>query len=168
MFVADENFIDAARRSCDLTIALDAHQHAVPACSSRSPPRCMGMLNALRKFFIPAASPAMFNVVFIVCDGRRCVPLFTAIGIEPVMALSVGMLGGGLAQIVAQWPALRREGYRHQWILNSAGSRAARSAGPDGTRHARRGGRADQPAREHLARHVRRRRAPRRCGSRFS
>ena len=34
------------------------------------------------------------------------------------MALSVGMLGGGLAQILSQWPSLRREGYRHQWILN--------------------------------------------------
>jgi len=34
------------------------------------------------------------------------------------MALSAGMLGGGLAQIVAQWPALRREGYRHRWTLN--------------------------------------------------
>jgi putative peptidoglycan lipid II flippase len=34
------------------------------------------------------------------------------------MALSIGMLGGGLAQIVSQWPTLRREGYRHQWILN--------------------------------------------------
>jgi putative peptidoglycan lipid II flippase len=28
------------------------------------------------------------------------------------------MLGGGLAQIVAQWPTLRREGYRHRWILD--------------------------------------------------
>ena len=34
------------------------------------------------------------------------------------MALSVGMLLGGVAQIVAQWPSLRREGYRHQWVLN--------------------------------------------------
>jgi putative peptidoglycan lipid II flippase len=35
-----------------------------------------------------------------------------------VTALSVGMLGGGLAQFLIQLPALRREGYRHQWILN--------------------------------------------------
>ena len=34
------------------------------------------------------------------------------------MALSIGMLLGGLAQIVVQWPALRREGYRHQWVLD--------------------------------------------------
>jgi putative peptidoglycan lipid II flippase len=40
------------------------------------------------------------------------------LGIAPVMALSAGMLLGGVAQIVAQWPLLRREGYRHQWVLN--------------------------------------------------
>ena len=28
------------------------------------------------------------------------------------------MLLGGVAQIAAQWPALRREGYRHRWILD--------------------------------------------------
>ncbi len=77
----------------------------------------MGMLNALRKFFVPAMSPAMFNVVFIVATVTL-VPLFRSLGLQPVMALSVGMLGGGLAQILVQWPSLRREGYRHQWILN--------------------------------------------------
>ena len=46
------------------------------------------------------------------------VPVFTRIGIEPVMALSAGMLLGGVAQVVMQWPALRQEGYRHQWILD--------------------------------------------------
>lgn len=77
----------------------------------------MGMLNALRKFFIPATSSTMFNVVFIVATVTL-VPLFRTLGFEPVMALSVGMLGGGLAQILVQWPALRREGYRHRWVLS--------------------------------------------------
>ena len=79
---------------------------------------CMGMLNALRKFMIPAASPAMFNVVFIL-STVILVPVFRAAGWEDVTALSIGMLGGGLAQILIQWPALRREGYRHQWILDT-------------------------------------------------
>jgi putative peptidoglycan lipid II flippase len=77
----------------------------------------MGMLNALRRFFVPATSPAMFNVVFILATVTL-VPAFRAIGVEPVMALSIGMLGGGLAQMLSQWPLLRREGYRHQWRLN--------------------------------------------------
>jgi putative peptidoglycan lipid II flippase len=59
----------------------------------------------------------MFNVVFIAATVIL-VPVFTSMGWTPVMALSVGMLGGGLAQILLQWPALRREGYRHQWVLN--------------------------------------------------
>ena len=77
----------------------------------------MGMLNALRKFFIPSMSSTMFNVVFIVTTAIF-VPVFTRMGLQPVMALSIGMLGGGLAQVLIQWPSLRREGYRHQWVLN--------------------------------------------------
>ena len=78
---------------------------------------CMGMLNSMRRFFIPASSPALFNLVFIVCTVVL-VPIFTRVGIEPVLALSYAMLAGGLAQILVQWPALRREGYRHAWVLD--------------------------------------------------
>ncbi len=77
----------------------------------------MGMLNALRRFFIPASSPALYNVVFIVCT-LVFVPVFSRIGVNPVMALSAGMLLGGVAQIVVQWPLLYREGYRHAWVLD--------------------------------------------------
>jgi putative peptidoglycan lipid II flippase len=78
---------------------------------------CMGMLNAMRRFFMPALAPALYNVVFIACTVVF-VPFFYGVGMEPVMALSVGMLLGGAAQMVAQWPVLRREGYRHEWRLN--------------------------------------------------
>jgi putative peptidoglycan lipid II flippase len=78
---------------------------------------CMGMLNAMRRFLAPAVSPVMFNVVFILCTALG-VPLFTRLGIEPVMALSLGMILGGVAQIAIQVPALMAEGYRHQWILD--------------------------------------------------
>jgi putative peptidoglycan lipid II flippase len=62
-------------------------------------------------------APALYNVVFITCT-LVFVPLFGQFGIEPVTALSIGMLLGGVTQALAQWPSLRREGYRHQWILN--------------------------------------------------
>ncbi len=78
---------------------------------------CMGMLNALKRFFVPAFSPAVYNIVFIVCLAAG-VPLFRAIGLAPVMAMSAGMLLGGLAQIVVQWPLLHREGYRHTWTID--------------------------------------------------
>jgi putative peptidoglycan lipid II flippase len=77
----------------------------------------MGMLNSLKRFAAPAAAPALYNVVFIVCTVGLT-PLFMRVGIEPVMALTAGFLLGGVAQVAAQWPAVRREGYRHQWVLN--------------------------------------------------
>jgi putative peptidoglycan lipid II flippase len=79
---------------------------------------CMGMLNALHRFFVPAISPAMYNAVFIVCT-IGLVPVFARIGVPPVMALAVGFIAGGCAQIAVQWPLLRREGYRHQWVLSA-------------------------------------------------
>jgi putative peptidoglycan lipid II flippase len=77
----------------------------------------MGLLNAMRRFFTPSIAPAMYNVVFILCAAIG-VPLFRAIGWPPIMALSCGMLFGGLAQIVTQLPTLRSEGYRHTWTLD--------------------------------------------------
>jgi putative peptidoglycan lipid II flippase len=77
----------------------------------------MGMLNALRQFTAPAMAPALYNVVFIGCI-MIFVPVCAHLGVQPVMALSVGMLLGGVAQAAAQWPALRREGYHHRWILD--------------------------------------------------
>jgi len=78
---------------------------------------CMGMLNAHKRFVAPAVAPALYNVVFILCT-IVFVPIFVATGVEPVMALSAGMLLGGVAQIVMQWPDLKREGYRHSWSID--------------------------------------------------
>jgi putative peptidoglycan lipid II flippase len=77
----------------------------------------MGMLNALRRFLIPAVSPATFNVMCVVCTVTL-VPVFRNVGVEPAMALALGLLLGGVAQVVIQWPSLRTEGYRHQWTLD--------------------------------------------------
>jgi len=77
----------------------------------------MGMLNALRRFFIPATSPTLYNAIFIVC-ALMFTPLFVRWGISPVMSLTAGMLLGGVGQILLQWPTLRKEGYRHEWRLN--------------------------------------------------
>jgi putative peptidoglycan lipid II flippase len=78
---------------------------------------CMGMLNALRRFAIPATAPATYNIVFILAT-ITLIPLFGRLGLDTVTALSIGMLGGGLAQFLIQLPALRAEGYRHRWILD--------------------------------------------------
>jgi putative peptidoglycan lipid II flippase len=74
---------------------------------------CMGMLNSLRRFFVPAFSPAMFNVGTILCVVLL-VPIFRSLGVTLIMAVAVGTLVGGFGQIAIQWPLLRREGYRYR------------------------------------------------------
>ena len=76
-----------------------------------------GMLNSLRQFFIPAVSPAMYNVALIL-SALVLVPFAPALGIEPITAIAIGSLLGGLLQIMVQWPALRAAGYRYQPILD--------------------------------------------------
>jgi putative peptidoglycan lipid II flippase len=73
----------------------------------------MGMLNALHRFFIPALSPAMFNVGTILC-ALTLVPLASHMGVAPILAIGVGTLVGGVGQVLLQWPALRSEGFRFQ------------------------------------------------------
>ena len=79
----------------------------------------MGMLNSLRRFFIPSLSPAMFNVATILC-AIGLVPVMRSIGWPPIMAIAFGTLFGGLGQIAIQWPVLRREGFRYRPILDFA------------------------------------------------
>lgn len=71
----------------------------------------MGMLNALGRFFVPALAPATFNVASIACI-LLLVPLMPSLGLEPVTALAVAVLAGGLGQVLLQWPQLRAEGFR--------------------------------------------------------
>ena len=77
----------------------------------------MGMLNSLRRFFIPALSPAMFNVATIVC-AIALVPLMLRVGLPAIAAIAIGTLLGGLGQIALQWPVLRKEGFRYRPVLN--------------------------------------------------
>jgi putative peptidoglycan lipid II flippase len=76
-----------------------------------------GMLNSLRQFFIPAVSPAMYNIA-IILSALALVPFAPALGIEPITAVAIGSLLGGLLQIMAQWPALRASGFRYRPVLD--------------------------------------------------
>ncbi|MEM9456001.1 MAG: murein biosynthesis integral membrane protein MurJ [Myxococcota bacterium] len=70
----------------------------------------MGMLNARRRFMIPALAPAVFNVVSLVAGvGIWIVGASVERG---VMLWSLGTLAAGLAQALGQLPALWRLGYR--------------------------------------------------------
>jgi putative peptidoglycan lipid II flippase len=77
----------------------------------------MGMLNALHRFFIPSLSPAMFNIATIAC-ALWLAPLMPGLGHEPIMAIAIGTLLGGMGQIALQWPLLRQEGFRYRPIVS--------------------------------------------------
>jgi putative peptidoglycan lipid II flippase len=78
---------------------------------------CMGMLNSLHHFFIPALSPAMFNVGTIVC-ALTLVPIMPSLGFPPITAIAIGTIVGGIGQLVLQWPPLVREGFRYRPVLD--------------------------------------------------
>ena len=84
----------------------------------------MGMLNSLHHYFVPALSPAMFNVATIVC-AVVLVPLMPSLGLPRIMAIAAAVLIGGLGQILIQWPPLAREGFRYSPVFDP-GDRALR------------------------------------------
>lgn len=77
----------------------------------------MGMLNSLHRFFIPAISPAMFNIGSIVCTIGLA-PFMPSLGLPVMAAPAIGVLVGGFGQMAVQWPAVRREGYRYRPALD--------------------------------------------------
>lgn len=78
----------------------------------------MGMLNSLGHFFVPALSPATFNVATVVM-ALAFVPIAPRFGVEPIMIIAFSTLVGGFGQAALQWPALAREGYRYRPVLDT-------------------------------------------------
>jgi putative peptidoglycan lipid II flippase len=72
----------------------------------------MGMLNSLHHYFVPALSPAMFNVATITC-AILLVPVMPSFGLPRIMAIAIAVVLGGIGQVLVQWPALRAEGFRY-------------------------------------------------------
>lgn len=66
----------------------------------------MGGLNALRRFAVPAFTPALLNV-FLIGAAFLLVGPALGLGLPAVGALALGALLGGAAQWLAQWPAQR-------------------------------------------------------------
>jgi putative peptidoglycan lipid II flippase len=78
---------------------------------------CMGMLNSLNRFFLPALSPAMFNVGSLACL-LALTPFMGHLGLPAITAAAIGVLVGGMGQAALQWPMLRREGFRYRPALD--------------------------------------------------
>jgi putative peptidoglycan lipid II flippase len=77
----------------------------------------MGMLNSLHHYFVPALSPATFNVATIAA-AVSLTPVMAAAGLPPITSIAVGALAGGVAQILAQWRALHAEGFRYRPVVD--------------------------------------------------
>jgi len=68
----------------------------------------MGILNAHHRFFVAALAPVMFNIGMI-AGALLIAPRFS---VEPILGLAVGVLIGGMGQLLLQIPPLRRTGLR--------------------------------------------------------
>ena len=75
-----------------------------------------GILNTWKRFAIPAFTPVLLNVAMIAAAWLGA-PWFATLGIEPIYAMVMGVLGGGVLQLALQMLALRRLGMlpRPQW-----------------------------------------------------
>ena len=70
----------------------------------------MAALNAKRRFAVAAFAPGLLNVALLAA-ALGLPGLLVATGRDPVLALALGALVGGVLQVVAQWPALRAIGF---------------------------------------------------------
>ncbi|MBN2342502.1 MAG: murein biosynthesis integral membrane protein MurJ [Deltaproteobacteria bacterium] len=67
----------------------------------------MGLLNSAGKFFAPAFAPVLLNVSIIGC-AVGISGTMPSIGVHPIFSLAVGVLIGGIAQMIAQLPSLKQ------------------------------------------------------------
>jgi putative peptidoglycan lipid II flippase len=74
----------------------------------------MGVLNACGRFFIPAFSSALFNLISVVFGAALAITLPRFTEIEPIVGMAIGVLAGGMVQALSQVPSLRAVGYRWQ------------------------------------------------------
>jgi putative peptidoglycan lipid II flippase len=68
-----------------------------------------GVLNTWKRFAVPAATPVLLNVAMI-SAAWLLAPWFKSRGIEPIFAMGVGVMVGGILQLGIQVPVLRRMG----------------------------------------------------------
>jgi putative peptidoglycan lipid II flippase len=71
---------------------------------------CMGILNTLRHFFTPAISTVFLNLSMILC----ALLLHNRFKV-PIVALAIGVLLGGVLQLLLQLPVLYRKGFSFRW-----------------------------------------------------
>jgi putative peptidoglycan lipid II flippase len=66
-----------------------------------------GILNTWKRFAVPALTPVLLNLAVIVAAWFG-VPWFQSMDVQPIYALAVGVMAGGVLQLAVQVPALAR------------------------------------------------------------
>lgn len=79
---------------------------------------CMGILNVLDNFAIPALTPAVLNLTMI-----ASVVFISSHLTSPIYSLAIGVSAGGIFQLAIQVPALRKKGFTFRF--NETRSRPA-------------------------------------------
>ncbi len=87
----------------------------------------MGILNACGVFFLPAFASALFNIVSVV-TGVALYFVCVRTSVEPIIAMAVGVVAGGIVQAGCQLPALYRAGYK--WVKENTPNQATWSRDP--------------------------------------
>ena len=72
-----------------------------------------GILNSFGRFFVPASTPILFNIVIIVAVSG-----FASGAREPALVFAFGVAAGGVLQLALQVPFLWREGMRFTFGLS--------------------------------------------------
>lgn len=74
---------------------------------------CMGILNTLKVFALPAAAPIFQNISMILS-----VLIIAPLMDEPIFGLAIGVVVGGALQLLVQLPAVLKRGMRFKKTLN--------------------------------------------------
>lgn len=85
-----------------------------------------GILNTWRRFVVPAATPVLLNLSVIVVGWSLVGPLERA-GYPGIYAMALGVMLGGVLQLLVQWPALRAIGAMPRMRLSWRGLRESRA-----------------------------------------
>ena len=84
-----------------------------------------GILNTWRRFVVPAATPVLLNLSVIAVGWSLAGPLQRA-GYPGIYAMAIGVMLGGVLQLLVQWPALRAIGALPRMRLSWRGFQESR------------------------------------------
>jgi putative peptidoglycan lipid II flippase len=85
-----------------------------------------GILNTWRRFVVPAATPVLLNLSVIAVGWALAGPLERA-GFPGIYAMAIGVMLGGVLQLLVQWPALRAIGAMPSMRLSWRGFQESRA-----------------------------------------